>query len=273
MQAASREAYSAAKAALATYARGAQAQALATTGDELLAFAALLADQPRLRRALSDPARVSTARVELVRGLLAGKVAQSTVDLAAQLVEGRWSAPSELLEATERLGVDAVLAGAEESGDLTEVEDELFRFGQVVAGNSGLAAAIGDARTPIEPRAKLAADLLTGKAKPATTRLATLAVRGFGGRQFTSGLARLVELAAERREAEVALVTVAEPLTDAEEQRLAASLGAIYGRTISIKMAVDRAVLGGLSVQVGSDLYDGTIARRLAIARQGLAGK
>jgi F-type H+-transporting ATPase subunit delta len=273
MQAASRESYGTAKAELETYARGTDAEALATTGDELLAFAALLSDQPRLRRALSDPARDAVQRVELARGLLAGKTGQGTIDLVAKLVEGRWSAPSELLEAVERLGVDTVLASAEKSADLIEVEDELFRFGQVVSGSTELGAAIADARTPVAPRVRLAGDLLAGKAKPATIRLAELAVRGFGGRHFTSGLARLVELAAERRDAEVALVTVAEPLADEQEARLAASLGAIYGRTVSIKVTVDPSVLGGLSVQVGSDLYDGTIARRLTAARHSLAGK
>jgi F-type H+-transporting ATPase subunit delta len=273
MQAASRESFSAAQAALTTYARTADAGTLATTGDELLGFATVLASQARLRRALSDPARDGQQRVELARGLLAGKVSAGTADLVATLVGNRWSAPSELLEATERLGVDTVLASAEKSDDLSEVEDELFRFGQVVSGNSELAAAVGDSRTPVAPRVELARSLLVGKAKPATVRLAELAVSGFGGRQFGAGLARLVELAAQRRDAEVALVTVAEPLTDAEEQRLAASLGAIYGRTISTKVTVDPAALGGLSVQVGSDLYDGTVARRLAVARQALTGR
>ena len=34
---------------------------------------------------------------------------------------------------------------------------------------------------------------------------------------------------------------------------------------------MDPAVIGGISVQVGSDLYDGTILRRLTEARQAFA--
>jgi alkanesulfonate monooxygenase SsuD/methylene tetrahydromethanopterin reductase-like flavin-dependent oxidoreductase (luciferase family) len=45
-----------------------------------------------------------------------------------------------LLDATERLVVAALLSSAERAGELAEVEDELFRFGQVVAGNTALAA-------------------------------------------------------------------------------------------------------------------------------------
>lgn len=272
MQAASRESYVAAKAALENYARGTDAATVARIADEILSVAALLGREPRLRRALADPSRTGEQRAAVLRELLAGKVDQGTVDLLAALVAGRWSAPSELRDATERLGVDALLASAELAGALEEVEDELFRFGQVVAGDVRLAAVIGDASTPAERRFGLVRELLSAKANPITVRLAEQAVRGFGGRSFANGATRLVELAAERRDTHVAYVTVAEALTEAAEERLAASLGAIYGRQVSIKVTVEPGVLGGLSVKVGSDLFDGTIARRLATVRNALSG-
>ena len=40
---------------------------------------------------------------------------------------------------------------------------------------------------------------------------------------------------------------------------------------VSLKVDVDPAVIGGVSVRVGSDLYDGTILRRLNEARQAFA--
>ncbi|GHJ50018.1 ATP synthase subunit delta [Catellatospora sp. TT07R-123] len=273
MQAASRESYTAARAALEESARAAGAAATAVTADEVLAFAALLDREPRLRRALSDPSRPGDQRGELVRSLLSGKVGQASLDLLVVLASGRWSAASELLDAAERLGADALLASADQAGDLAEVEDELFRFGQIVAGDPALAGAIGDFTVPASRRIELVHGLLAGKAKPSTVRLAELAVGGFGGRSFANALTRLVEMAAERREAQVAYVTVAKPLTDAEESRLASSLSGIYGRTISIKVTVDPTVLGGLCVKVGSDLYDGTVAKRLAAVRNALVGK
>ena len=116
-------------------------------------------------------------------------------------VAGRWSVPSELLEAAERLGVEALLSSADRAGDLAEVEDELFRFGQVVAGDPGLNAVLADVTAPPAQRAELARALLEGKAKPATMRLVEVALAGFGGRSFTGALTRLVELAADRRAA------------------------------------------------------------------------
>ncbi|MBV1848850.1 F0F1 ATP synthase subunit delta [Catellatospora tritici] len=273
MQAASRESYTAARVALEESAQAAGAAATAATADELLAFADLLAREPRLRRALSDPSRPGDQRGELVRSLLSGKVGQGSLDLLAVLASGRWSAASELLDGAERLGAEALLASADQSGDLAEVEDELFRFGQIVSGDPGLAATIGDFSTSVSRRVELVRGLLADKAKPVTVRLAELAVGGFGGRSFGNALSRLVEMAAERREAQIAYVTVAQPLTDAEETRLASSLSGIYGRQVSVKVTVDPTVLGGLSVKVGSDLYDGTVAKRLAAVRNALVGK
>ncbi|TDB96804.1 F0F1 ATP synthase subunit delta, partial [Micromonospora fluostatini] len=45
----------------------------------------------------------------------------------------------------------------------------------------------------------------------------------------------------------------------------------IYGRQVDVKQNVDPAVLGGVSVQVGADLYDGTVLRRLKETRNALA--
>lgn len=277
MQAASRQSYAAALEQLDRFADGAGPEQLRTMADELLAVAGLLARQVRLRRALSDPARSGQDRAELLRGLLRDQVAEPTRELLEALVAGRWSAPSELLDGCEQLGVQAMLASAAATagggpgGQLPEVEDELFRFGQLVAGDPALAAAIGDRTVPVERRASLVEDLLGDRASELTIRLIRVALGGFGGRSVAGAVTRLVELAAERRDLSVAYVTVATPLTEPAEQRLGAALSARYGRDISVKTTVDPRVLGGARVQIGADLYDGTIARRLAQARTALA--
>ncbi|MER7335159.1 MULTISPECIES: F0F1 ATP synthase subunit delta [unclassified Micromonospora] len=271
MQAASRESYKIAAERLDAYVRGAEPSAVATTADDILSVADLLRREPRLRRALSDPARPGADRTALLGELLRGKVSAEALDLVASLVSGRWSAPSELLDGAERLGVEALLASADSAGDLGEVEDELFRFGQVVSGQSALSNALADPIAPVAQRAGLARELLAGKARPVTLRLVEVALGGFGGRSFTGALTRLVELAADRRDRQVAYVTVAAPLSDEDERRLGASLSAIYGREVSVKQTVDPGVLGGVSVRVGSDLYDGTVLRRLNETRNALA--
>jgi F-type H+-transporting ATPase subunit delta len=271
MQAASRESYAAAAERLEAYVREADPTAIGTTGSDLLAMAGLLRRQPRLRRALSDPARSGEDRAGLLTGLLGGKISADGLTLASLLASGRWSAPSELLEAAERLGVEALLAGADRVGDLGEVEDELFRFGQVVASAPNLSNALADPIAPVEQRAELARALLADKARPVTVQLVEVALSGFGGRSFSGALTRLVELAADRRDRQVAYVTVAAPLTDEEEHRLGSTLSGLYGREVTVKQTVDPQILGGMSVRIGADLYDGTILRRLNDTRNALA--
>jgi len=271
METAARESYLAAKERVEGLGASAQPEQLAALADEILSVARLLAREPRLRRALVDASRPAEARVDLLRSLLADKVGDDAVALLTDLVGGRWSVPSELLNATERLGVDALLASAERAGDLADVEDELFRFGQIVAGDQRLAAALGDSTADPERRVQLMGSLLEGKAKPTTVRLAELALIGYGGRSFQGALTRLVEEAAARREATVAYVTAAVAPTEAEERELVERLARMYGRDISLQVEVNPEVIGGMSVRVGSDLYDGTVLRRLAEARAALS--
>lgn len=268
---ADRESLADATARLSSSTAKATAEQRVTVADEILSVAALLRSEPRLRRALTDPSRSGADRGELFRSLLSGKLSEITVDVLATLAAGRWSRPHQLLDATEKLGVEAVLSAAGTDGQLADVEDELFRFGQIVSGNSELAVTLSDPGASTPRRVKLVGDLLKGKAQPATLRLIEVALEGFGGRSFETSLTRLVELTAAKRDREVAYVTVAKPLDDAEEERLSAKLSEIYGRQISLKVHVDPKVIGGVSVQVGSDLYDGTILRRLNEARQAFA--
>ncbi|GAA5182428.1 F0F1 ATP synthase subunit delta [Rugosimonospora acidiphila] len=267
-----RDAYRAAEEKLEALAPATAPDRLSGIADDVLAVAELLDREPRLRRALADGARDGQERAELLRGLLAGKVSDEAVDLAAALATGRWSSPTQLLGGVERLGVAVLLSAANRADELGEVEDELFRFNQVVDGSPQLASVLSDPTTPPERRGKLVSDLLDGKARPVTVRLVRLALAGFGGRGFSASLTRLVELAAAGRDRQVAYVTAAALLTDDEERRLGERLEQMYGRRVSVRVRVDPTVIGGLSVRVGSDLYDGTVLRRLSEAR-GAMGK
>jgi len=271
LDAVGRESYLSVKERLDSFAAGADADRVVAVADQMLAVARLLGREPRLRRALVDPSRAADARVDLLRGLLTGKVDDEALDLLTGLVGGRWAVPNELREATERLGVEALLAGAERAGDLPDVEDELFRFAHIVGGDRELAATLGDSTAGVDRRAGLVRDLLDGKATPVTVRLAELAVGGFGGRGLEASLGRLVELAAERRDRTVAYVVTAIEPTEEEQRRLSGALARMYGRQVSLKIEVKPEIIGGVSVRVGSDLYDGTVLRRLTEARQALS--
>ena len=57
-------------------------------------------------------------------------------------------------------------------------------------------------------------------------------------------------------------------MSEAQEQRLIDVLTQIYRRPISLKLDVDPTLMGGLVIRVGDELIDGSVAARLAQARQ-----
>jgi len=271
MQTASRDSLAAALATLDESAGKAKTGALSTMAEQLLAVSRLLAREPVLRRSLSDPAAPAEVRRELLDAVAGAGLSASTEKLLRGMVSSRWSAPNDLVEACELLAVQALLAAAQNDKALAEVEDELFRFLRLVAGDQRLRAALSDV-TAGARRAELVEELLGSKAQPVTVALVKIALTGLGGRMFEPSLERLVEYAAQRRDREVAYVTVAAPLSAEQEQRLESSLSRTYGRQMSLLITVDPTLLGGMTVRVRQELYDGSIDRRLKQVRGALAG-
>ncbi|MFK5073551.1 FoF1 ATP synthase subunit delta, partial [Klebsiella pneumoniae] len=61
-------------------------------------------------------------------------------------------------------------------------------------------------------------------------------------------------------------------LDDAQLADLANRLAAREGRTVKLRTRVDPAVLGGLVVQIGSQMIDGSIRTRLNSLAQAMKG-
>lgn len=258
--------------ALTRQPRATTAEEQSALADELFAVARLLDGQITLRRSLSDPAGKPDDRAALANRLFASRLSPVAVDLVETVARQRWSRPPDLVEAFMTLGTEAALDAAEAQGELESVEDELFRFGRIVGGDRELARILGDRKAPREGRSALLDRLLTGKSTAITAQLVRNVLTGPHAGSAENAIERLSEVASRRRGQSVARVTTAVPLTAAQEQRLTEVLGRIYGRTIGLQVTVDPTVLGGLVVQVGDEVIDGSIAHRLEAAERRLAG-
>lgn len=240
--------------------------------EDLFAVTALVDGNASLRRALADPSREGDAKRELATGLLSGKVGDDAVRLTADAAAQRWSAERDYSDTLEALAVQSLLAEAESAGRIDDVEDQLFRFERIVAGDSALRDTLASRNTDGEGKARLVATLLEGKAHPETIRLAQQAVRSPRGRRVDRILEGYLKLAATRRDELTALVTVAAPLSEQQGARLRTALEGIYGKSVSLQTVVDPHVLGGIRVQIGDEVVDGTISRRIDEAGRHLAG-
>jgi F-type H+-transporting ATPase subunit delta len=71
---------------------------------------------------------------------------------------------------------------------------------------------------------------------------------------------RLVKLEQDRRAAKV---ESAVPLTPEQQSGVSSNLQRLYGNGLNLSFHVNPALVGGLRVRVGSDVYDGSVAARL----------
>ncbi|MDO0925704.1 F0F1 ATP synthase subunit delta [Streptomyces sp. TG1A-8] len=244
---------------------------VAQLADELAAVTALLDREAGLRRVLTDPAQPGDAKADLVRRLIGGQIGGAAADLVAGTTRARWSQSRDLVDALEELANTADLTEAEKTGTLDDVEDELFRFGRIVTSSIELRAALTDRAAGARAKTELLHRLLGGRAKPVTERLVTRLVTAPRGRSLEAGLESLSRLAAERRDRMVAVVTSAVPLSDGQKRRLGAALAKLYGRRMHLNLDVDPGVLGGIRVQVGDEVINGSLADRLDEAARRMA--
>ncbi len=240
-------------------------------GDDLFGVSEVLRREPSLRRVATDVSVRPEAKSELMRGIFHEKLDAASLDLVATAVGRRWAATRDLGDALEHLGVVAVVRSAEGAGQADALEDELFGFERLVVDNPELRDALSDPARSVEDKRGLLASLLEGKATPATLKLAEQSVTGTH-RTVQVALESYQKVAAAHRNRLVAEVRVARELPESDEQRLAGTLARQYGRPVHLNVVIDPDVIGGVRVEIGDDVIDGTVVSRLDDARRRLAG-
>lgn len=239
--------------------------------DDLFGVAGLLGREPGLRRVLTDLSIVPEAKSDLVRSMLAGKLEPASLDLVAQAAGYRWAATRHLADALEQLGVIAVVKGAEQAGEAEDFQDQLFGIGRLVAQTPELRDALADPARTREDKRALMHDVLGGKVTSGVLRLVDQALAGTF-RTFGLAIEAFQKITADNRNRLVATVRSARALADDDRQRLKAALNAQYDKPVYLNVVVDPGLLGGLRIEIGDDVIDGTVVARLDDAGRRLAG-
>jgi F-type H+-transporting ATPase subunit delta len=240
--------------------------------NELFAVVGLLDTEHGLRRALSDPGKPAAEKGAVVSALLHGKVTRRAEALVAAAAEAHWASSGDLADAIEQLAVEATVLAAEADDGLDELEDGLFRFGRVVAANPDLRAALADPSMPEQGKRELLRTLLDGKVTRVTLGLIEQMVAHPRGRTLVAALDMCADIAARRRQQLIAVVRTPVELSAARRRRLIQALARVYGHDVHLDVVIDPSAVGGISVQIGDELIDGTAASRLAAVRRKLAG-
>lgn len=163
---------------------------------------------------------------------------------------------------------EAILAIARAEGQSSAVERELSAVASTIAGNDELRSTLSDTKIPAARRIQIVEDILDGKVSPATTSIVSLIVANGRVEDIDAIAKAVLASGAASRGEEVAEVRSAVPLTEDQQQRLAAALKAKLNRDVTIRNIVDPSVLGGIITQVGETLLDGSVRTRMTQLRE-----
>ncbi len=237
------------------------------TGEQLLSAGRDIAGSPQLRSLLVDPSIEPAEKSKLVGTIFSSHDATSA-RLLAGLTTARWSDSDELIDGIEQIGIRAIASASDDAA----IEAELFAFARAVTSDNELELAVGSTLSDPTQKAALVDRLLAGKAHAGTVAIVRHLVQSPRGRRIGELIQSAAETVADASGGIVATVTAAAPLSTAQLETLAATLKTQYGLEPRIALRIDPSVIGGLRVQIGEDVIDGTVASRLADLRLQLAG-
>jgi F-type H+-transporting ATPase subunit delta len=241
----------------------------AKLGEELFGVATLLRAEPALRRIATDASIEADAKAGLVADVFGDAVGEVALGLVTSAVRHRWTASRDLADVLEHLGVLASVRSAGDDG--SKISDELFEVRRTVDEAEGLRSALSDPSRSAADKAALLRSLFEGKLLPASMLLVEQAVSGTHG-AIDGALESYQHTAAHAAGEKIATVHTARELSDGERSRLSDALGAQYDSAIHLQVVVDPEVVGGLRVQIGDDVIDGTVASKLEDAQRRLVG-
>jgi F-type H+-transporting ATPase subunit delta len=241
----------------------------AALGEQLFGVVSVLRGDAALRRALTDNSVEGDSKAGLAKAVFGSAVDDAASSLVADAAARRWTSARDLADALERLAVIATVRSAGPKGQ--QVGDELFAVRRLLDANPDLRSAVSDQTRPAADRSGLVAGLMSGQVEPATATLVSQAIsRGQGS--VDAALDEFLDVAAEALEETVVTVHTARELDEADQKRLADALSKQYSTTVQLHVVLDPSLIGGLRVEIGDDVIDGSVANRLDDARRRIAG-
>jgi F-type H+-transporting ATPase subunit delta len=240
------------------------------TAEALFGAAAVIGASSQLRSTLSNPAIEISAKQGLVAQVFGKGLDKGAATLLGLAIEQRWSSESDLVAGIEDVALRCAASSVKTVG---AIEAELFAFARAISSDADLELALGSKLGNPDAKATLARNLLTkAKALPATVAIVSSLVRSPRGRRIGALLSTAAQTVADQSGCIVATVTSAQPLDSGQVNTVAAVIALRYGRKAVLNAVVDPGSVGGVRIQVGNDVIDGSIATMLEDLRAQLAG-
>lgn len=252
-----------------TLAEAAAAQAASFgLADEVLSVADAMDAQHLLRRSLSEPNTDVAQRQHLADALFGDSLSPAALDLVRAAAGQGWPSAEAMAFGLRDAAVSLTWRAAASSAETAR--GQLLALIRAVTTSVPVNTAIGDASHDAESRRALALALVPD-AGPAVELLVRSAISD-SRETFAGNLSAYLDCLARLRGHIRAAVTTAVAMTASQVDTLMSQLSRIYGAPIDLEPAIDPSVIGGVRVNAGDDVIDGSIKSRLDAAREAMRG-
>ena len=236
-------------------------------GQQLFSAGRVVGDSAQLRSVLADPSVAATEKTAVIDSLFSSFGAPARA-LLSGLVASRWSTQDQLLAGIEEIGIRAIARSAPRG---RSSESELFAFGAAVSSDAELELAVGSKLGSNSAKAALVGALLKDKSSAQSLAILNHLVQQPRGRRIGGLIRTAASIVADQAGLAVATITSAAPISAAQVDRLRVGLSKSYGRDLEVNLVVDPSIVGGIRVQVGDDVIDGSVSTRINELRLKLA--
>ncbi|WP_139491087.1 F0F1 ATP synthase subunit delta [Brevibacillus dissolubilis] len=157
----------------------------------------------------------------------------------------------------------ALFEVANERGLVDQIETELKDILGVVQADQDLNQFLMHPHIAAAAKKEFVNDAFSKQVSEETSNFLKVLVDNGREADLAGIVATYVQLSNEARGIADAVVTTAKPLSEAELAELAAQFGKTVNKTLRLQSVVDPAILGGVVVQIGDRLYDGSLKSKL----------
>jgi F-type H+-transporting ATPase subunit delta len=164
---------------------------------------------------------------------------------------------------------DVVLA----SGEAENVQTELAVFGQLVAGNADLSAALSNPSIAHASKEKVLLELIK-RTKPSKTTANFLRVLLQNNRlgELPAIGDRFASVLDERSGVVSAEVISARDLPAKDRAAFEKTIESLTGKQVNVNYTIDETLIGGVVTRIGSTVYDGSVKTKLENLKAELIG-
>lgn len=237
-----------------------------TTAQELFSAEHVIGRSASLRAAFSNSSADQDATQRLIQRLFGG-LSGPGLSLVTSVVTHTWSSHDDIVSALEELALRAVVI----SGGDEDIVNELFAFAAAVDSNAEFELALRGHLVDPASKVKLVEKILRGKASSESILILSNLVNFTRGRSLRVAIHDSANIVAAQSGCTIATVISSASLSEEQADRIRDELTQKYG-AVTLNRVVDPDVLGGLRIEIGYNVIDGSVYSRLQELRLQLVG-